>query len=70
MGHVGTWENRSVPYGSIQGTEEVTRMYDALVVGLTHSRGVDRVMPIEPQVEALEGVSSLKQRNGGCHAMH
>ena len=69
--HIGTWENRSVPHGSIQETEEVTRMYDTSVVGLTHSRGVDRVMPAEPQEgEALEGVSSLKQRNGGRHAQH
>ena len=69
--HIGTWENRSVPCGSIQEAEEVTRMYDASVVGLTHSRGVNRVMPVEPQIaEALEGVSRLKQRDGGCHALH
>jgi len=67
--HVGTWENLSVPYGSIQGAEEVTRMYDALVVGLTHSRGVGRVMLVESQITGtLEGVSSLKQRNRGCYA--
>ena len=69
--HIGTWENRSVPLGSIQGTEEVTRMYDVSVVGLIRSRGVVRVMPVEFQMAgALEGVSSLKQRNGGCHAIH
>ncbi len=42
--------------------EEVINLYDDLVVGLTHSRGVNRVMPIEPNLEALEGVSSLTQR--------
>ena len=45
--YVGTWENRSVPRGSFQEAEEVTREYDVLVVGPTHSRGVDRVMPVE-----------------------
>jgi len=68
---IGTWENRSVPYGSIQESEEETRMYDISVVGLTHSRGVGRVTPVESQIiGTLEGVSSLKQRNGGCHAIH
>ena len=45
--YVGTWENRSVPNGSCQGTEKVTRRYGVSVVGLTHSRGVGRVMPVE-----------------------
>ncbi len=44
---VGTWENRSVPKGSCQGAEKVTRRYDVSVVGLTHSRGVNRVMSVE-----------------------
>lgn len=69
--HIGTWENRSVPNGSIQESEEEMRMYDTSVVGLTHSRGVGRATPVESQITGtLEGVSSLKQRNGGCHAMH
>ena len=45
--YVGTWENRSVPRRSFQETEEVGRKYDASVVGLTRSRGVNRVMPDE-----------------------
>ncbi len=44
---IGTWENRSAPKGSGQGAETVTRPYGILVVGLTHSRGVNRVMPVE-----------------------
>ncbi len=48
--HIGTWENRSVLNRSIQGVEETTRMYGASVVGLTHSRGVNRVMPVEPSL--------------------
>jgi len=42
---IGTWENRSVPNGSCQGAEEVTKQYGVSVVGLTHSRGVAGVMP-------------------------
>ena len=58
---IGTWENRSVPSGSFQGAEEVTRRYGVSVVGLTHSRGVGRVMP-GGTVRPLEGVSGLTQR--------
>ncbi len=45
--YVGTWENRDVPIGSFQEAEEATRKYGGSVVGLTHSRGVNRVMPVE-----------------------
>ncbi len=45
--YIGTWENRSVPQGRFQEAEEATRRYDVSVVGLIHSRGVNRVMPIE-----------------------
>jgi len=45
--YVGTWENRNAPKGSDQEAEEVTRPYGVSVVGLTHSRGVGRVMPVE-----------------------
>jgi hypothetical protein len=67
--YIGTWENRGVPTGSFREAEEATRKYDVSVVGLTHSRGVDRVMPVESRcVETLEGVSSLTQRAKECHA--
>jgi len=59
--YIGTWENRSVPNGSGQGTEKVTRPYGVSVVGLTHSRGVAGVMP-GGAVCPLEGVSDLTQR--------
>jgi hypothetical protein len=69
--YIGTWENRSVPYGSGRGAENVTRPYGVSVVGLTHSRGVGRVMPVESHVvETLEGVSSLTQRDEVCYAIH
>ena len=69
--YIGTWENRSVPPGSDRGAEEATRTYGVSVVGLTRSRGVDRVMPVESQRKgALEGVSSLTQRDEACYAIH
>ncbi len=69
--YTGTWENRSVPKESFRETEEVTRKYDDSVVGLTHSRGVDRVMPVESKsLRTLEGVSSLMQRGKDCNAIH
>lgn len=41
------------------------------VVGLTHSRGVGRVMPVESRkIGTLEGVSSLTQREEFYHARH
>ena len=39
------------PNGSFQGAEEVTREYGVSVVGPIHSRGVDRVMPVESENE-------------------
>ena len=61
--YVGTWENRSVPNGSCQGAEKVTKRYGVSVVGLTHSRGVAGVMP-SGMCSPLEGVSGLTQRGG------
>ncbi len=69
--YIGTWENRSVPRESFQEAEEATREYGVSVVGLTHSRGVGRVMPVEfRSIGTLEGVSSLTQRDEVCHAIH
>lgn len=69
--YIGTWENRSVPNGSFQEAEEATRRYGVSVVGLTHSRGVGRVMPAESSfMGTLEGVSSLTQREEVCRAIH
>ena len=69
--YIGTWENRSVPTGSFQEAEEATRKYGVSVVGLTHSRGVGRVMPVESlNYRTLEGVSILTQRDEVCRAIH
>ena len=62
--YIGTWENRSIPTVSFQEAEEATRRYDVSVVGLTHSRGVGRVMPVASQsIGTLEGVSSLTRES-------
>ena len=69
--YIGTWENRNVPIENFQEAEEVTRKYGVSVVGLTHSRGVGRVMPVESRsLGTPEGVSSLTQRDEVCHAIH
>ncbi len=69
--YVGTWENRIVPIRRPQEAEKAGRGYASPVVGLTHSRGVSRVMPVEPaDIRALEGVSSLSQRDEVSHAIH
>ena len=68
--YIGTWENRSVPKVSGQGAGKATRRYGVSVVGLTHSRGVGRVMPVEfRSIGTLEGVSSLTQRVEVSHAV-
>jgi hypothetical protein len=59
---IGTWENRSAPYGSPREAEKAGRGYGAVVVGLTRIRGVGRVTPAEG-TSPLEGVSVLTQRD-------
>jgi hypothetical protein len=59
--HIGTWENRSVPFASRRRAEEAMSRYGVSVVGLTHSRGVAGVMPCGA-LSSLEGVSGLAFR--------
>jgi len=69
--HIGTWENRIVPYKSFQQAEEARRKYDNAVVGLIHIRGVNGVMPIESREPGtLEGISSKTQRDEEAYAIH
>ena len=57
--HSGTWENRTVPKEASNEPKRRRRKYGDMAVGLTHSRGVNGVMPIESQESGtLEGVSS------------
>jgi hypothetical protein len=62
--HIGTWDSHIVPDRSFQQAEEARRKYGDMAVGPGHSRGVDRVMPIESQESgALEGPGSKMQRD-------
>ena len=62
--YVGTWDNRNIPEKAFKEAEEVTRKYSVSVVGLIHSRGVGRVMPVESNKNrTLEGISNLMQRD-------
>ena len=61
--YVGTWENRIAPNGSCQGAEKVTKQYGVSVVGLTHSRGVGRVMPVESRFTRHSKGSALIRKD-------
>ncbi len=63
--HNGTWESHVVPDSEASNeSKRRRRKYGDMAVGLTHSRGVNGVMPIESQeFGTLEGVSSNAQRD-------
>jgi hypothetical protein len=62
--HSGTRESHAVPQEASNEPQRRRRKYGGMAVGLTHSRGVNGVMPIESQEPgALEGVSSKAQRD-------
>ena len=58
--HSGTWDSHVVPNSEASNEpKRQRRKYGDMAVGLTHSRGVNGVMPIESQEPGtLEGVSS------------
>jgi len=67
---IGTWDSHIVPI--VEASNELERRrrkYDDIAVGLTHSRGVGGVMPIESP-SSLEGVSSKAQRDEEAYAIH
>jgi len=66
--YVGTWENRIAPNGSCQGAEKATRRYGVSVVGLTHSRGVGRVMPVESRCMRHSKGSALIRKDEVGHS--
>ena len=59
---IGTWEGHIVPQEASNKPKRRRRKYGDMAVGLTRSRGVDGVMPIESPC-SLEGVSSRTQRD-------
>ena len=60
--HSGTWESHIVPNEAPNEPKRRRRKYDGMAIGLTHSRGVDGVMPSESP-DSLEGVSRRTQRD-------
>jgi hypothetical protein len=69
--HIGTWESRVAPDRSFQQAEKARRKYGDTAVGLTRSRGVGGVIPVEfREPETLEGVSSKTQRDEEASAIH
>ena len=54
----GTWENQSIPR-SCKRAEDVIMQYVTLVVGLTHSRGVNKVMLIEDNKVHSKGLAVI-----------
>ena len=70
--HNGTWERHIVPNSEASNeSKRRRRKYGDMAVGLTHSRGVNGVMPIESQEPGtLEGVSSRTQRSEVAYAIH
>ena len=69
--HSGTWDSHVVPYRSLHQAEEARCWYGGMAVGLTHSRVIGGVMPIESQEPGtLEGVSSKTQRDEVAYAIH
>ena len=58
--HSGTWDSHVVPNSEASNEpKRQRRKYGDVAVGLTHSRGVNGVTPIESQEPGtLEGVSS------------
>jgi hypothetical protein len=61
----------SFPKEASNEPKRQSRKYGDMVVGLTHSRGVNEVMLIEsPEPGTLEGVSSRTQRIEVTYAIH
>ena len=69
--HSGTRESHSVPKEASDESKRRRRKYGGMAVGLTHSRGVNGVMPIESREPGtLEGISSIMQRDEEAYAIH
>ena len=61
--HIGTWESRVAPDRSFQQAEKARRKYGDTAVGLTHSRGVGRVMPAESRCARHSKGSALIRKD-------
>ena len=68
--YIGTWESHIASRSNaLAKLKKQRQMHSDMAVGLTHSRGVDGVMPIESP-RSLEGVSSQTQRDEEAYAIH
>ena len=68
--YIGTWESHIASRSNaLDKLKKQRQMHSDMAVGLTHSRGVDGVMPIESP-RSLEGVSSQMQRDEEAYAIH
>ncbi len=69
--HNGTWERHTVP--DIEASNESKRRrrkYGGMAVGLTHSRGVNGVMPIESQTGHSKGLAAkCRGMSSVCHTL-
>jgi hypothetical protein len=67
----GTWDSHVAPIKASNEQKMRRRKYGDMAVGLTYSRGVNGVMPIESREPGtLEGVSSRTQRDAEAYAIH
>ena len=60
--HSGTWESHTVPKEASDESKRRRRKYGGMAVGLTHSRGVNGVMPIESQESGHSKGLAVKRR--------
>ncbi len=70
--HNGTWESHVVPDSEASNeSKRRRRKYGGMAVGLTHSRGVNGVMPIESQEPGHSKELAVKRRgmSSVCHTL-
>ncbi|MCP4259993.1 MAG: hypothetical protein GY774_21135, partial [Planctomycetes bacterium] len=71
MVHNGTWESHTVPKEASDESKRRRREYGGMAVGVTHSRGVNGVMPIESQESGHSKGLAVKRRgmSSVCHTL-
>jgi hypothetical protein len=69
--HSGTWDSHIVPKEASNEPKRQRRKYGDMAVGLTHSRGVNGVMPIESQESGHSKGLAVKRRgmSSVCHTL-
>jgi len=69
--HSGTRESHAVPNEASDESKRRRRKYGGMAVGLTHTRGVNGVMPIESQESGHSKGLAVKRRgmSSVCHTL-